>query len=105
MDRYVFYDEQTGDIVHSHQSLRFGSDELAQPDDETLAMLIDRIATSRPVGRVTTSEPLVSSARVSRRVDVRTGRLETIEAGPRFRVGRRDRPDERDPSPSENEGA
>lgn len=99
MDRYVFYDERTGEIVHSHQSLRIGSNDLTEPDDETLALLTDRVAAFGPVARVATSEPLVSSLRAARRVDVRTGRLETVEADPRFRVratagGDRDRPDD-----------
>lgn len=104
MDRYLFYDEESGAIVHSHQSLRVGSDDLVEPDDETVAMLIGRVAAARPVARLATAEPLVSSARAARRVDVRTGRLETIEADPRFRQRGYDQPDERRPSPGEKEG-
>ena len=86
MRRYLFFDEETGEILHSHQTYEFGSDELIEPDDESLALILERLQAPRSLSRLVTDEEPVSSLRAGRRVDVRTGVLQLTEADPRYRA-------------------
>ncbi len=85
MKRYLFFDKQTGEILHSHQIYEFGSEELIEPDDESLAPILERLQAPGPLARLVTEEEPVSSFRAGRRVDVRTGALQLTEADPRYR--------------------
>jgi hypothetical protein len=83
--RNLFFDKQTGEILHSHQTYAFGSEELIEPDDESLALILERLQAPASLARLVTEEEPVSSFRAGRRVDVRTGVLQLTEADPRYR--------------------
>lgn len=85
MRRYLFFDEETGEILHSHQTYEFGSEELIAPDEESLALILERLQAPRSLARLITDEEPVSSLRAGRRVEVATGALQLTEADPRYR--------------------
>jgi hypothetical protein len=77
LKRYLYYDPETGVIVHTHQEYVAGSEEFAEPDEETEAAIFERIGAPSGVRRMVTDEPPISSFSVIRRVDVKTGALVT----------------------------
>ena len=85
MKRYLFFDRETGEILHSHQTYEFGSEELIEPDDESLSLILERLQVPGSLARLVTEEEPVSSLRAGRRVDVRSGALQLTETDPRYR--------------------
>jgi len=83
MKRTLFYDRQTGELLHAHYEVRVveGRDDarLSAPaavDLETeLAELVSRGLDPERLGRLTTSVAPQSSRRMARSVDVATGKL------------------------------
>jgi hypothetical protein len=84
MKRTLFYDTETGQLLHSHYEVRVvgerdGDAHLSTPSavalDAELAELVSRGLDPQRLGSLTTSVAPQSSRRTERRVDVKTGRL------------------------------
>jgi hypothetical protein len=83
MKRSLYYNPETGELLHSHYEVRVieQKDEarLTAPApaelDADLAELVSRGLDGPKLARVTTSVPPQSSRRTRRWVDVKTGRL------------------------------
>jgi hypothetical protein len=85
--RTLFYDRETGELLHSHYEVRVverageGGAELSPPAavsvEDASAELVSRGLDLARVGSVTTSDRPSSSRRTARRVDPTTGRLRT----------------------------
>lgn len=87
MKRTLFYDRETGELLHSHYEVRVvergkdGGAELSAPApvsvEDASAELTSRGLDLTRIGSVTTSDRPSSSRRTARRVDPGTGRLRT----------------------------
>lgn len=84
MKRTLFYDRDTGEILHSHYDVhvvegREGEARLSAPEaaalDADLAELVSRGLDPKRLGSLTTSEGQQSSRRTERWVDPKTERL------------------------------
>ncbi|MGH3800561.1 MAG: hypothetical protein ACRDTD_10585 [Pseudonocardiaceae bacterium] len=85
MRRTLFYDRETGELLHSHYEVRVveggddGEARLSDPAavtlDDELAELVSRGLDPARLGSLTTSVAPQSSRRTARSVDVKTGRL------------------------------
>jgi hypothetical protein len=83
MKRTLFYDRDTGELLHAHYEVRVvyedGEDRLSDPIavklDNELAELVSRGFDPQRLGSLTTSVAPQSSRRTARFVDVKTGRL------------------------------
>lgn len=85
MKRTLFYDRETGELLHAHYEVRVveggddGETRLSAPAavtlDDELAELVSRGLDPRRLGSLTTSVAPQSSRRTERSVDVKTGRL------------------------------
>ena len=92
MKRTLFYDRQTGALLHSHYEVRVvepndgGVARLSAPAavelDGDLAELLSRGLDLARLGAVTTSVAPQSSRRTARVVDVKTGRLRSRRLEP-----------------------
>jgi len=92
MNRTLFYDRQTGELLHSHYQVRAierrdGREaELSAPTavelDADLAELMSRGLDLGRLGSVTTSAAPQSSRRTVRFVDLKTGRLRSRRLEP-----------------------
>jgi hypothetical protein len=77
LKRFLYYDPNSGVILHTHQEYAVGRQELTEPDEETEAAIYERIGAPADVRRMVTDEPPVSSLSVVRSVDLKTGSLVT----------------------------
>jgi hypothetical protein len=104
MKRTLFYDRETGEILHSHyevQVIEGGGDAgarlsapMAVDPDADLAELVSRGLDPHRLGRLSTSAALQSSRRTERSVDVKTGRLRSRRLEPADAAGATDGEDE-----------
>ena len=87
MKRTLFFDRETGELLHSHYEVRVvegrddGDARLSAPTaavlEGELAELVSRGLDPRRLGSLTTSVAPQSSRRAARSVDTKTGRLRT----------------------------
>jgi hypothetical protein len=92
MKRTLFYDRETGELLHSHYEVRAvgggddGGARLSAPGaadlDAGLAELVSRGLDPQRLGSLTTSVAPQSSRRTERWVDVKTGRLRSRRLEP-----------------------
>ena len=85
MKRTLFYDRETGELLHSHYEVRViereadGEARLSAPAavdlDDELAELVSRGLDLNRIASLTTSAAPQSSRSLARSVDIRTGRL------------------------------
>lgn len=83
MKRTLFYDRETGELLHSHYEVRViggdGDARLSAPaaadPDTGLSELVSRGLDPGRLGSLTTSVAPQSSRRTERSVDVKTGRM------------------------------
>jgi phage gp37-like protein len=85
MKRMAFYDPTTGAILHTHQECTAVDAEPAEPDEETVAALLERVGAPAGVRWLTVEEPPVSSSRAARWIDVGTGKLVSERLQPQRR--------------------
>ena len=84
MKRYIIYDKETGEILHTHQAFKLGSDELEKVPDEEIKRMVSRIVEPERVKVTITDEPIRSSYNFARKVDLKTGKVVTTELPPDF---------------------
>ena len=80
MERYVFYDRTTGEILHTHQVFKLGSDEPQTVSKEELGMVTNRMVDPRRIRHLTVTVAPQSSHKVLRSVNPKTGKLVTKRA-------------------------
>lgn len=105
MNRTLFYDRDTGRLLHAHYEVRALDDPderaplsapAAADPDAVLAELVARGLDPQRLGSLVTDEPPQSSRRVARMVDVATGELRSrrLRAHPRIRRSGRPTPED-----------
>jgi hypothetical protein len=80
LKRYILYNNETGDILHTHQVFRLGSDEPEEVSEEVIQEIAGRFAEPREIKVKLIDEPYLSSEKFSRKIDVKIGKLVTSEA-------------------------
>lgn len=80
MKRYMFYDRKTGEILHTHQVFKLGSDEPQKVSTEELKMLTNRMVDPDRIRHLTVTVPPQSSHKILRSVNPKTGKLMTKRA-------------------------
>lgn len=75
MKRYLFYDKTTGEILHTHQVFKMGSDKPLKVSAEELAMLTNRIVDPKRMKHLQVNTKIVSSHRLTKSINVKTGKL------------------------------
>ncbi len=80
MKRYMFYDSKTGEILHTHQTFKLGSDQPATSSKEELASVASRMVASKRVRHLLVTTPPASSHKTLRSVNLKTGKLVTKTA-------------------------
>jgi RNA-binding protein YhbY len=80
LKRYILYNNETGDILHTHQVFRLGSDEPEEVSEEVIQEIAGRFAEPRKIKVKLIDEPYLSSEKFSRKIDVKIGKLVTTEA-------------------------
>jgi len=84
--RYVLYNKKTGEILHSHRSYRFGSDEPVEVPEEKIKKIASRIVDPEKIKVMITDEPFKSSYNFARKVDIKSGKITTTKLPPYFWV-------------------
>ncbi len=77
MKRHLFYDKNTGEILHTHQVFKFGSEKPQAVSKDELAMLTNRQVDPKRIRHTTVTVAPQSSHRVLRSVNPKTGKLVT----------------------------
>ena len=77
MKRYVFFDQETGEIVHTHQVYKLGSEKLQKVSDAELRELTNRMVDVGKIEHTLTSAPIQSSSKIARYVNPKTRKLVT----------------------------
>ena len=77
MKRYVFYDRKTGEILHTHQTFKLGSESPVSVSKKELESIAQRMVHTKSPGNKGVSSRPVSSRRVLRSISPKTGRLVT----------------------------
>jgi|SRR6266542_6955158 len=75
MKRYIFFDKKTGQILHTHQVYKMGSEELQEVPAEELKRMVRRIVDPARADSVITDIPVQSSVKVSLHVNPKTRRV------------------------------
>ena len=76
--RYIFYDKETGRILHTLQVFKLGSDDPQEPNEDDIRAVLQRFPDPERIELTRTDLPRASSRQLSRTVDVRTGKLVTM---------------------------
>lgn len=79
MKRYVLFDKETGEILHTHQAYKLESEDLEKVPDDEIIQVVNRTANPERVGVLLTDEPIQSSNRFARKVDPKSGKVVTTE--------------------------
>ncbi len=77
MKRYMFYDGKTGEILHTHQMFKLGSDKPITASKEELALVARRMVHSKRARHLLVAAPPTSSRRTLRSVNPKTRKLVT----------------------------
>jgi hypothetical protein len=80
LKRYILYNKDTGDILHTHQVFRLGSDKPEEVSEEEIQEVASRFEEPRKIKVKLIDEPFLSSVKFSRKIDVKIGKLLTTEA-------------------------
>ena len=80
MKRYMFYDRKTGEILHTHQVFKLGSDKPQTVSTEELKMLTNRMVDPDRIRHLTVTVAPQSSHKILRSVNPKTGKLVTKRA-------------------------
>ena len=80
MKRYVFFDKKTGEILHTHQVFKMGSEKPRAVSKKKLALLANRLVDPKRIRHTTVSDAPRSSHKVIRSIDPKFGKLVTKSA-------------------------
>lgn len=75
MKRYMFFDKKTGQILHTHQVYKLGSEELQEVPAEELKRMVRRIVNPARAESLLTDMPVQSSFKVSLLVNPKTRKI------------------------------
>ena len=75
MKKYVLYDNKTGEILHTHQSYKLGSDELEKISDKELEEITSRFEEPEKIKIAMIDEPYQSSRLFVKKVDIKTSKI------------------------------
>jgi hypothetical protein len=73
--RYILYDKDTGEILHTHQSFKFGNDEPQNATENEIRLIVGRFDEADKLDLTKTTAPQVSSMQAEMAVDVKTGEV------------------------------
>lgn len=79
MKRYVLFDKESGEILHTHQYFKFGSDDFEKVPEEEVRQIFSRLAKPEKINTILTDEPYRSSYNFARKVDIKSGTIITTE--------------------------
>ena len=80
MKRYMFFDRKTGEILHTHQVFKLGSDRPQTVSTEDLKMLTNRMVDPDRISHLTVTVAPQPSHKILRSVNTKTGKLVTKRA-------------------------
>jgi hypothetical protein len=73
--RYVFYDKQNGQILHTLRVYNLGSDEPQEPTEDDIRAVLQRFPDPDKIDLTRTDVPRASSRQLTRAVDLKTGKV------------------------------
>jgi hypothetical protein len=73
--RYVFYDKQSGQILHTLRVYNLGSDEPQEPTEDDIRAVLQRFPNPDKIDLTRTEVPRASSRQLTRAVDLKTGKV------------------------------
>ncbi len=79
--RYVFYDKETGRILHTLRVFKLGSDEPQEPTEADIRAVLQRFPNPDKIDLTRTDVPRASSRELTRAVDLRTGKVVSTRLG------------------------
>ena len=79
MKRYILFDKENGEILHTHQYFKFGSDDFEKVPEEEVKQIFSRIAKPEKIDVILTDEPYKSSYNFARKVDIKSRKVITTE--------------------------
>ncbi len=91
MRRYVVYDRNTGEILHTHQVFNFGSEDPVDVPVEEVIRLTSRMIDPARAECVVFSDPVESSSKALRSVNTRSQQVVTRRAARDYWTKRRGR--------------
>ena len=77
MKRYMFYNSKTGEILHTHQVFKMGSEKPQKVTVEELRMLTNRMVDPDRISHLIVTAAPKSSHKILRSVNPQTGKLFT----------------------------
>lgn len=80
MRRYIFYDGKTGEILHTHQTFKLGSDKPITASKEELALVASRMVPLKRARNMLVTATPASSRNTLRSVNPKTRKLVTKRA-------------------------
>ena len=73
--RYVFYDKESGRILHTPRVYNLGNDEPQEPTEDDIRAVLQRFPDPSKIDLTRTDVSRASSRQLSRAVDLKTGKI------------------------------
>jgi hypothetical protein len=86
MKRYVFFDKKTGQILHTHQVYKLGSEELQEVSEEELKRMVGRIVDPARAESLLVDIPVQSSFKAELSVNPKTRKLVVTKLPPKLQA-------------------
>jgi hypothetical protein len=80
--RYVFYDKESGRILHTLRVYNLGSDEPQEPTEDDVRAVLQRFPDPGRIDITRTEVPRASSRQLTRAVDLKTGKVISTQLVP-----------------------
>ncbi len=90
MKRYVFFDKKTGQILHTHQVYRLGSEELQEVSEAELRRMVERAVDPARTESLLVDMPVQSSFKVELCVNPKTRKIVATQLPRKLRAKKAD---------------